>query len=141
MYGDPAGLEDLTAAIIGAAIEVHRVMGPGLLESIYTRCLAIELKARNLRVERQRRVPLTYRGESAEYLEVDLLVEGVVIVEVKAVKELAPIHKAQTLTYLKLTGCPAGLLVNFNVKILTAGLRRLTHPDLYKKPPEQPPKP
>ena len=133
MYTDPAGLEDLTGAIISGAIEVHRVMGPGLLESIYAKCLQIELRARGLSVERGRRVPLSYRGESVEDLELDLIVEGVVIVEVKAVKELAAIHQAQVLSYLKLTGCPAGLLMNFHVKYLVDGIRRLVRRDLYER--------
>lgn len=133
MHSDPAGLEDLTGIIIASAIEVHRVMGPGLLESVYARCLQIEMRARGLRVERGRRVPLTYRGESVDYLQLDLMVEGQVIVEVKAVRELAPIHQTQALSYLKLTGCPVGLLLNFHVKYLIDGVRRLVHPDLYQR--------
>jgi GxxExxY protein len=134
MYTDPAGLEDVTGTIISGAIEVHRVMGPGLLEAIYAKCLQIELRARGLAVERGRRVPLSYRGESVDHLELDLIVEGVVIVEVKAVKELAAIHQAQVLSYLKLTGCPAGLLMNFHVRYLVDGIRRLVRPDLYERP-------
>jgi GxxExxY protein len=96
--------------------------------------LALELKQRQLHVERERHVPLNYKGERIEsHLKLDLVVEGRVIVEVKAVERIHPIHKAQVVTYLKLTGCPAGLLMNFNSIVLKYGLHRLDRPDLYVK--------
>ena len=127
-------LDPLTEKVIGCGIEVHRVLGPGLLESIYRDSLAIEIRRENLRVERDRRVALTYKGERiGGDLKLDLMVEGRVIVEVKAVERIHPVHLAQVITYLKLTGCPVGLLMNFNTTSLRAGLKRLVHPDLYVK--------
>jgi GxxExxY protein len=127
-------LEQLTHKIIGAAVEVHSNLGPGLLESVYQECLALELKRSQLHVERERHVPLKYKGERIEsQLKLDLIVEDRVIVEVKAVERLHPIHKAQVVTYLKLTDCPAGLLMNFNSITLKSGLHRLDRPDLYVK--------
>ena len=127
-------LEQLTHKIIGAAVEVHSTLGPGLLESVYQECLTLELRRSQLNVERERHVPLKYKGELIEsQLKLDLLVEGRVIVEVKAVESLHPIHQAQVVTYLKLTGCPAGLLMNFNSIVLKSGLKRLHRPDLYVK--------
>jgi GxxExxY protein len=134
--------EDLDAVsekVIGGAIEVHRTLGPGLLECIYRDCLVIELKARNLRVETERSVRLTYRGQPvATHLRVDLIVEKRVIVEVKAVEKIHPVHLAQVITYLKLTDCPVGLLLNFNATTLRAGLKRLVHPSVYVKKKEHP---
>ena len=125
-------LDELTHKIIGAGVEVHSNLGPGLLESVYQECLAVELRRRELHVERERHVPLDYKGERIETrLKLDILVEGRVIVEVKAVDTLHPIHQAQVVTYLKLTGYPAGLLMNFNSIVLKSGLKRLDHPDLY----------
>ena len=125
-------IDELTHKIIGAAVDVHTNLGPELLESVYQDCLTLELKQRQLHVERERHVPLNYKGEHIEsQLKLDLLVEGRVIVEVKAVERIHPIHKAQVVTYLKLTGCPAGLLMNFNSIVLKSGLRRLDRPDLY----------
>lgn len=126
--------DELTERIIGAAIEVHSIFGPGLLESVYQECLIVELRRRQLRVDSERHVPLDYKGERIDsQLKLDLLVEGKVVVEVKAVDRLHPIHQAQVVTYLKLTGCPAGLLMNFNSIVLKSGLKRLDHPDLYVK--------
>ena len=103
-----------------------------LLESVYQECLTFELRQCQLGVERARSVRLNYRGRQIEsQLKLDLLVESRVIVEVKAVESLHPIHQAQVVTYLKLTGCPAGLLMNFNSIVLKSGLKRLDHPDLY----------
>ena len=114
------------------AIAVHRALGPGLLESVYRECLIIELKAEKIQAERDQRVALTYRGEPIEgYLTLDLLIEGRLVVELKSVEQIKPVHLAQVITYLKLTGHPAGLLLNFNSPSLRAGLRRLQHPDLY----------
>ena len=125
-------VEELTANVIGCAIEVHRVLGPGLLESVYRECLIIEMKRAHLRVDSERHVPLDYKGERVGTgLKLDLLVDNCVVVELKAVERLHPIHSAQVITYLKLTGFPAGLLMNFNSTTLKAGLKRLDHPDLY----------
>jgi GxxExxY protein len=131
---DRDAIESLTARIIGCAIEVHRTLGPGLLESVYRDCMLVELRAEGLHVERERRVSLEYRGQRIpSHLTVDLLVENCVVVELKALEHLYPIHLAQVITYLKLTGHPAGLLMNFNTTSLRSGLRRLVHPDLYPR--------
>lgn len=128
------GVEPLTERIIGCAIEVHRRLGPGLLESVYRECMVIELRESNLRVESERQVSLQYKGRPIRgALKLDLLVEGCVVVELKAVEHIHPVHLAQVITYLKLTGCPAGLLMNFNSTALRAGLRRLHHPHPYPK--------
>jgi GxxExxY protein len=124
--------DELTGMIIGAAVEVHSILGPGLLESVYKESLIVEFKRRELRAQRECQVPLRYKGEIIDsQLRLDLLVEGKVVVEVKAVDRLHPIHQAQVITYLKLTGYPAGLLINFNSIVLKAGLKRLDHPDVY----------
>jgi GxxExxY protein len=126
VLANPAGLNLLTEKIIGCAISVHRTFGPGLLESIYQECLVIELRLTALKVERERRIPLIYRGVTVgQGFKLDLVVEGKVVVEVKAIQDLAPVHTAQMLTYLKLAGCPVGLLVNFNVPVLKDGVRRV----------------
>jgi GxxExxY protein len=117
--------DTISHAIIGAAIEVHRTLGPGLLESAYEECLAHELKARDIRFERQKPLPLEYKGVHLNCgYRLDLLVEGQVVVEVKAVECLLPIHDTQLLTYLKLGGWKLGLLINFCVPLLKEGLRR-----------------
>jgi GxxExxY protein len=129
-----ADVEELTEKIIGCAIEVHRVLGPGLLESVYRECLIVEMRRQHLCVDSEKQVTLDYKMQRiSSGLKVDLLVEGCVVVELKAVERLHPIHLAQVITYLKLTGCPAGLLMNFNTTTLRAGLRRLDHPDRYVK--------
>lgn len=113
---------------IGAAIAVHRALGPGLLESTYEACLAFELLERRLRIERQTALPVVYRGVRIDCgYRLDLIVEGMVVVELKAVERLLPIHDAQMLTYLKLSGHPVGLLLNFNVPMLRDGIRRFVH--------------
>jgi len=124
--------ESATVGIIGAAIEVHRALGPGLLESVYEECLAVELGMRELPYVRQQTVPLQYKGRSiGTDLRIDLLVADRVVVELKAVEKLLPIHEAQILTYLRLTGKEIGLLINFNVPLLKGGIRRfLNHPTL-----------
>ncbi len=115
----------LTHEIIGAAIDVHRLLGPGLLESAYEECLAHELTMRNLRIERQKPIPVIYKDTKLECgYRIDLPVGGRVVVELKAVEALAPIHEAIVLTYLKLSGCKIGLLINFNVQALKDGVRR-----------------
>jgi GxxExxY protein len=118
-------LNSVTEAIIGAGIEVHRALGPGLLESTYEECLVAELDARGLRCERQVLLPLVYRGRVlSQSYRLDLIVEKHVIVEIKAVLRIEPVHQAQVLTYLRLSGLPLALLMNFHAPILAAGLRR-----------------
>ena len=134
MAHEHGNLERLTEKIIGCAIEVHRTLGPGLLESLYQECLVIELAEQQLSFEADRCVNLEYKGRRIRHtLRLDLLVEGVVVVELKSVERLHPVHSAQVITYLKLTGCPAGLLMNFNEASLRAGLKRLDHPDRYTR--------
>ena len=112
--------------IIGAAIEVHRHLGPGLLESAYEACLCRELKLRGVSFERQKPLPLTYKGESVDCgYRLDIVVAGLVIVEIKTVDRVLPIHEAQVLTYLRLTGLRLGLLLNFNVAALRSGVKRI----------------
>ena len=116
----------LTDQIIGSAIEVHKHWGPGLYEDIYERSLCHELKLREVGFEQQVQLPLLYKGERVgDDLRLDLVVEKKVVVELKAVKTLEPIHEAQLLTYMKLTGCRVGLLINFNVPILRDGIKRM----------------
>ena len=116
----------LSKEIIGAALQVHRELGPGLLEGAYEACLAHELKTRQLAFDRQRPIPLSYRGELIEVgFRADFLVENAILLELKSVERLQPIHTAQVLTYLKLTGLQLGLLINFNVKVLQHGIRRV----------------
>lgn len=118
-------LSETTRGIIGAAIEVHRALGPGLLESAYAECLCRELSVRGIQFERERELPLEYKGIRLERgYRLDLLVANKVVVEVKAVEALAPIHDAQLLTYLRLGGWQVGLLINFNVEILKHGIHR-----------------
>jgi len=118
----------LSEAIIGAAIEVHRILGPGLLESIYEECLAVEFALRELSFERQRRVPVEYKGRHvAADLKIDFVVDGCVVVELKAIEKLLPVHGAQLLTYLRLTGKQLGLLINFNVPLLHVGVQRVVN--------------
>ena len=120
--------EQLTGQMIGAAIEVHKQLGTGLLESTYQACLCHELELRGISFECQKPLPLEYKGVKLECgYRIDLLVAGLVIVEIKSVEALAPIHEAQLLTYLKLTGVKVGLLINFNVVVLKEGIRRLVH--------------
>lgn len=119
-------INKITETIIGSAIDVHKSLGPGLLESAYEACLAFELADRGLSVERQKALPVVYRDVKLDCgYRLDLLVEEKVIVELKAIDRLLPIHSAQLLSYLKLSGCKVGLLINFNVKILKSGLRRI----------------
>jgi GxxExxY protein len=120
-----ARLNGITEAIIGGAIQVHRVLGPGLLESAYEACLAFELKKRGLRIEQEKPLPLVYDQVKLDCgYRMDLVVEGAVAVEVKSVDAVAPIHEAQVISYLKLSGCKVGLLINFNVLQLKDGIRR-----------------
>ncbi len=115
----------ITAQIIGAAVEVHRTLGPGLLESAYEACLCVELTERGLRLARQVVLPLQYRGRVLDVgYRLDLVVENEVVVEIKAIDALLAIHDAQLLTYLRLSGKRVGLLLNFNVPVLKDGIRR-----------------
>jgi GxxExxY protein len=132
MTGDP--LEDLTEQIIGCAIEVHRELGPGLLESIYQECLTMELERARLSFEEERPVAVIYKGRTlAQRFRLDLVVEHKVVVEIKAIDNVHPAHLAQVVSCLKLTGYPAGLLLNFNKPTLREGMKRLSHPELYKR--------
>jgi GxxExxY protein len=133
-------LNRITGIIIAAAIAVHKALGPGLLESAYITCLIFELRRRGLKVEEQRPVPVTYCGVKLDCgYRLDLVVEDQVIVEVKALERFAPIHTAQMLTYLRLTGCPVGLLLNFNAPILKEGLKRVLNTQAtVEGPAEQP---
>ncbi len=118
-------LNEVTEQIIGGAIEVHRALGPGLLESAYEECLCHELTLRGLPFERQRPLPVHYKGRRLDCgYRIDLLVADAVVVEIKAVNSIEPIHEAQLLTYLKLGGWKLGLLINFNVPVLKDGIRR-----------------
>lgn len=117
---------DVTGAVIGAAIEVHRSLGPGLLESAYEQCLCRELMLRGVPFRRQLALPVEYKGVKVDCAyRLDLLVASTVVVEVKAVAALEPIHEAQLLTYLKLGGWSLGLLMNFNVRVLKNGIQRM----------------
>jgi GxxExxY protein len=126
---DPSEFNDITARILASAIEVHRHLGPGLLESTYAPCLHHELTGRKLRFITQRSIPIVYKGMSmAGGYRVDLIVEDVIVVEVKSAAALLPVHQAQLLTYLRLTESPVGLLINFNVVRLMDGVKRLINP-------------
>ena len=122
-------LNALTGQILGAAIEVHRNLGPGLLESTYMTCLQFELSTPSLKFVAQRTVPILYKGmELDANYRIDLLVENLVVVEVKSLDRVLGVHEAQILTYMRLTGSPAGLLINFNVAKLIDGVKRLMNP-------------
>lgn len=117
----------LSEAIIGAAITVHRELGPGLLESVYEKCLAYELIERGFQVIAQSEIAISYRGLTFDCgFRADLIVNNRVLIELKAVEQLNPVHTAQVLTYLKLTSIKTGLLINFNVPLLKNGIRRLS---------------
>jgi len=119
---------DISGKIIGAAIEVHRKLGPGLLESAYEECLCCEMALRGIKFERQVPLPLNYKGVDLDCgYRLDLLVEDKVIVELKSIETLEPIHDAQLLTYLKLRNARLGLIINFNVMMLKDGVRRLVN--------------
>ena len=122
-------LDAITDRIIGAAIAVHKELGPGLLESSYEACLAFEFIERGIGFERQKPLPLTYRGHTLDCgYRIDFLVEGQVIVEIKTVIRFEPVHEAQVISYLRLSGCKVGLLLNFHVKWLSdQGLKRLVN--------------
>lgn len=130
-------VDSITEAIIGDAIAVHRQFGPGLLESTYELCLVALLTRRGLLVERQVALPVVFEGERLDCAyRIDLLVERAVVVELKTVAHLEPVHLAQVMTYLKLSGCTVGLLINFNVVRLVNGVRRVVcgHDDTSRPP-------
>lgn len=121
-------LNGVTETVIGSALAVHKELGPGMLESSYDACLAFELIQRGISVERQKLMPLVYKGQKVDVgYRLDLLVDGLVVVEVKAIERLQPVHKAQLLSYLRLSGCRLGLLINFNVKWLVDGIERVVN--------------
>ena len=118
-------VNDITRKIIGCAIEVHKNLGPGLLESAYEECLAFELNKTGLSIKRQIPAPVVYKDVKLECgYRIDILVENLVIIELKVVDEINPVHQAQILTYLKFSNMKFGLLINFNVTILKNGIRR-----------------
>ena len=118
--------KELTEKIIGAAIEVHRNLGPGLLESTYQTCLERELDLRSIKFEKEKALPIIYKGIKLESsYRLDILVEEKVVVEIKSVEALLPVHEAQLITYLKLSGLIVGLLINFNVPYLKQGIKRI----------------
>ena len=121
-------LDQISRKIIGAAITVHRALGPGLLESTYEACLAYELVQLGLKVERQKELPVRYRGVVIDCgYRMDLIIEDAIVVEVKSIEQLLPIHQAQVMSYLRLSGLRVGLLLNFNVRILKQGLKRIVN--------------
>lgn len=118
-------INKLTERIIGCAIEVHRNLGPGLLEGTYESALCVELEAAGLRFRRQIPFPIIYKGRKIGEYRIDLIVENLVIVELKSVERLDPVFEAQVLTYLRVTAKKLGLLINFNMRLLTNGIKRL----------------
>jgi GxxExxY protein len=127
-WGEPDGeINRLTETVIGAAIEVHRVLGPGLLESFYEEALCIELAERGITFVRQPAHSVVYKGILIGEARPDLIVDGRVLVELKAAQAHAPVHLAQVLSYLRATGLTVGLLINFNVRLLREGVRRVVN--------------
>ncbi len=125
---DSDTLNRITERVIGAAIEVHRALGPGLLESAYEACLAFELREKGLKVEQQKPLPVIYKGVRLDCgYWLDLVGDDRVIIEVKAVEKLTSVHDAQLLSYLRLYGCRVGLVINFHVSILKNGIRRIVN--------------
>ena len=125
-------VDRIAERVIACAIEVHRTMGTGLLESIYEECMILECRRQNLQLEFEQIVPVDYKGTRLlSRFKIDILVERRLVLELKAVEAIRPAHKAQVISYLKLTGYPSGLLINFHEPTLKAGLHRLDHPDRY----------
>ncbi len=121
-------INKLSSNIIGAAIEVHKVLGPGLLESAYEKCMCYEMGLRGLSFENQKPLPIIYKGESLDCgYRLDMIVENAIILELKSCEKIEPIHKAQLLTYLKLSGLNLGLLLNFNVPVMRDGIVRIVN--------------
>jgi len=126
----PDEIERLATQTVNAALTVHRALGPGLLESAYQECLAIELSLAGLKIEREKVLPLTYRGHSIDNAyRLDLIVNGRLLVELKAIESIQPIHRVQVTTYLKLLKLPLGLLINFNVPLIKDGITRVLNLD------------
>jgi len=125
MLEPPPELNSITSDVIGAALEVHRVLGPGFLEGLYEEALAIEFELRGVSYERQKSIGVSYKGHSVGEGRTDFLVERSVIVELKVAERVLPIHRAQVLSYLKSTGCRLGLLINFHEALLMNGIRRV----------------
>src|SRR5262249_48514633 len=121
----PDDLERLVERVIGACIAVHAELGPGLLEATYSKAIAVELTELGISFELERSFPVTYKGVVIGYHRLDLLIEGQIVVEVKAVERLLPVHVAQTICYLKVSKARVGLLMNFNAEVLRSGLRRI----------------
>jgi len=122
----PLELEELSRTLVDAAFKVHQALGPGLLESVYDACLCVELRKRNIRYESQAPISIIYEGvKIAAGLRLDLLVEKSIVLELKAVDKLLPVHQSQLLTYLKLADLRLGLLINFNVSMFKLGVRRI----------------
>ena len=121
-------LNQLSSKIIGAAIEIHKALGPGLLESAYEKCLCHELKLRGLSFENQKPLPLVFKGEKLDCgYQLDIVVENTIILELKSCEKIEPIHKAQLLTYLKLSDLKLGLLLNFNMPVMRDGIVRIAN--------------
>jgi GxxExxY protein len=119
-------LEELTSSVLACAYKVHSKLGPGLLESAYEECLFFELQKKGISVIKQKAMPLIYEGRKLDMdYRIDLLIENKIIIEIKAVDELIPVHQAQLMTYLKLSGCRIGFLISFNVQSLKNGIRRI----------------
>jgi GxxExxY protein len=128
MKAEPdAALDALVKVVFLAALEVHRILGPGFLESVYEEALAVEFRLRGIPFERQTPVGIAYKGERVGEGRMDFLVDGRLIVEIKAVSALAPVHTAQVISYLKSTGHQLGVLINFNVVLLKDGFKRIIH--------------
>lgn len=128
-------INKLTHTVIGLAIEVHRTLGPGLLESAYCECLSYEIKNSGLFVEREKTLPITYKNITLDHgYRLDLVIENTLILELKTVEELTDVHQAQLLTYLKLGNYPVGLLINFHSKVLKNGLKRYVNSSVSSHP-------
>jgi len=128
-------INDLTGEIIGCCIEIHRELGPGMLESAYEECLAYELTKAGLLFERQKPIPIRYKEIDIEYgYRMDFVVENLVVVELKSVEAINSVHTAQILTYMKFAKKDAGLLINFNVSLLKNGIKRFIYESLHREP-------
>jgi len=127
MLEPPIELDVTTGAVIAAALEVHRVLGPGFLETVYEEAMVIEFGLRSIAFERQKPIGVSYKGRSVGEGRLDFFVENSVIVELNAAEKLLPIHQAQLMSYLKAAGCQLGLLINFHERLLRDGIRRVVH--------------
>jgi len=125
MLEPPPELDAIASAAIGAALEVHRILGPGFLEGIYEEALAMELELRGISYERQKTISVSYKGRRIGEGRTDFFVENSLIIELKAAEKLLPVHHAQVISYLKATGCRLGLLINFHESVLRQGVRRV----------------